>query len=70
MELWSGGSCGLGNRLPAVECWFHKASLDLCAQVNGDGAQQQPDNEWFEVMEEIAVGGHANELGGPQLRGQ
>ncbi|CAL8462140.1 g1671 [Coccomyxa elongata] len=40
------------------------------AQVNGDVPQQQPDNEWFEVMEEIAVGGHANELGGPQLGGQ
>ncbi|KAK9906901.1 hypothetical protein WJX75_009933 [Coccomyxa subellipsoidea] len=36
-------------------------------QVNGNVAHPQ-DNEWFEVMEEIAVGGHANDhLEGNQM---
>lgn len=35
--------------------------------MNGNVAHPQ-DNEWFEVMEEIAVGGHANDhLEGNQM---
>lgn len=42
----------------------------FCAeQVNGEGAAQPQDAEWFEVMEEIAVGGHAHDqLDPPQLQ--
>jgi hypothetical protein len=44
-----------------------RKGFDVGVQVNGNVAHPQ-DNEWFEVMEEIAVGGHANDhLEGNQM---